>query len=247
MGWRRYWIGRYVEAEPLLLRGLAMQERILGLGDPATAETAKRLAIMYDHRGFEQDPEPFYRKALDGFELVHEARHPAVLEAQYRLADFLRRQGRHEDAEPLFEHLVVALQDENLDGDSGHLHWMISGCCSYLCNLGREAEAEALETVARRHDPVVAMVRAEAEQAEAAHGSESPEAAEALGHLADFLALAGRADEAEAAARRCVELHERTVGRDNPSTVQAVHRLSVIREQAEARKANPRNSRASGP
>src|SRR5262249_15875454 len=198
LGWRRYWIGRYVEAEPLLLQGLAMQERLLGLGDPATAETAQRLGIMYDYRGFDKDPEPYYRKALEGRELAHEPGHPAVLEAQYRLADFLRRQGRHEEAEPLFEHLVNVFTHENPASNAGSLSWIIAGCQEYLQNLGRDADAEALEAQARVHDPLIAMARAEAEQAEAIHGLDSIEFAEALGDLAGFLAVEGRTGEAEA-------------------------------------------------
>ena len=119
MGWRRYWIGRYLEAEPLLLRGLAMQERILGLGDPApTAETAKRLAMRW--------------------------------------------------------------------------------------------------CVPKRSKPRLLTVRSRPRRPRRSATWQT-------------LALAGRADEAKAAARRCVQIYEVTAGPDNPSTVQAAHRLDVSR------------------
>jgi hypothetical protein len=229
VAWRRFWIGRYAEAEPMFLRALAMQERLLGASDLATAGTARQLAIMYDHRGFEADPEPYYRQALAGYEQAHSDHDPDVLDARYRLADHLRRQGRHDDARPLFERLITNVGASDLSIDLDKVHWILSGCCDYLRNAGREAEAEAIEERAGQYDPYVQSCKAAAEQAEAAFGSDSLELAEALSNLSGAYAVVGQVDEAEAAGRRAVEILTARLGPDHPSTVEMATRRANIR------------------
>ena len=89
VGWRRYWVGRYQDAEGLLLRSLSLRLRLLGPGDQRTAESAIQLAIMYDYRGFDVDPGPYYRQALEGYEASLGINHPETFKARYRLADYL--------------------------------------------------------------------------------------------------------------------------------------------------------------
>jgi hypothetical protein len=229
VGWRRYWVGRYAEAEPLLLRALAMQERLLGAGDLATAGTARQLAIMYDHRGFDVDPEPYYRQALASYEQIHDEYHPDVLDAHYRLADYLHRQDRDNDAEPLFERLIATLAAGGPAIDLGKIHWILGGCCDYLRNAGREAEAKAIEERASLYDPYLQSCKSEAERVEAAFGSGSLELAEALKNLASAYAVVGQVNEAEAAANRAVEILESKLGPDHPSTIEVTARRTNIR------------------
>jgi tetratricopeptide (TPR) repeat protein len=238
VAYRRFWIGRYAEAEPLYLRALAIQERLLGPGDPATAETAQRLAVMYDTRGFDVDPLPYYRKALAGFELSRGDDYPDTFEARYRLATCLRLRGLDHDAAPLFEQLVAALGAEDGAVDLDSVHWMLGECCQYLRDASREAEAEAIEERASTHDPFLQMARSEAERAEVAFGPDSPELAEALGHLAGAYAINGRADQAEDAARRVLAIRQARLGPDDPATVEAAAHLAGIRDFTESFAAN---------
>ncbi len=233
VGWRRYWIGRYVEAEPMLLRALAMRERLLGYGDPATADTAKKLAVMYDHRGFDVDPEPYYRKALDGFEAALGADHPDAFEARYRLADYLDRQGRDYEAAPLFDDLVARILSPDPTVSADRAHWMLGPCCDHLRAAGRDDEAEAIEVWAVSADPSLELCRADAEQAERAYGPESPELADALRHLANAYAEAGRLDEADEAARRTHAILLARLGPDDPASSEAAAGIAKVREYAE--------------
>jgi tetratricopeptide (TPR) repeat protein len=230
VAWRRFWIGRYAEAEPMFLRALDMQERLLGRSDLATAGTSRQLAIMYDHRGFDVDPEPYYRQALAGYELAHSDHHPDVLDARYRLADYLRRHGRDDDARPLFERLAATLRAGALSIDLDKVHWILGGCCDYLRNAGREAEAKAIEERASQYDPYVQSCKAAAEQTEAAFGSDALELAEALSNLSGAYAVVGQVDEAEAAGSRAVEILRARLGPDHPSTVEMATRRVNIRD-----------------
>ena len=216
VGWRRYWIGRYAEAEPMLLRALAMQERLVGDGDAATAETAKKLAMMYDHRGFDVDPEPYYRKALAGFEAALGAGHADAFEARYRLADYLDRQGRDDQAAPLFDDLVSRILSLDPPVSPDQAHWMLGACCDHLRAAGRDDEAEAIEAWANWADPYLLMCHADAKQAETAFGPESPALADALKNLANAYIQAGRPDEAEQAAQRVHAILLARSGPDDP-------------------------------
>ena len=236
--WRRFWIGRYADAEPMFLRALAMQERLLGLSDPATADTARRLAIMYDHRGFDVDPEPYYRQALARYEQAHGEQHPDVFETRYRLADYLHRQGRDAEADPLFECLTAELAASGSVIDLHNVHWMLDGCCEYLRKAGRETEVEAIEQRASQRDPYLESSKSDAEGVEAAFGSGSLELAEALDNLAGAYAIAGQVNEAEVAACRALEILEAQLGPDHPSTAEMAGRRTNIRGLAASFTAN---------
>ena len=56
--------GRYAEAEPLLRRALAIDEKALGPEHPDTAATLNSLAELYNKQGRYAEAEPLYRRAL---------------------------------------------------------------------------------------------------------------------------------------------------------------------------------------
>jgi hypothetical protein len=199
---RRFWIGRHAEAEPLFLRALAMRERLLGARHPSTADTAARLAIMYDHHPIDGDPEPYYHMALAGYEEAYDGAHPDLFQARYRLADYLHRQGRADEAGSLFEQLVTVLDMHRPTIDLNSVHWMLGGCCEYLRDRGREAEARSIEEWAAPYHPLLAMSRAEVERAELAFGPDSLEVALKLHELSNSYVVSGQAELAEHASRR---------------------------------------------
>jgi tetratricopeptide (TPR) repeat protein len=243
VAFRRFWVGLYAEAEPLFLRALAMQERLLGPDDPATADTALRLALMYDRHWSGGDPEPYYRRALAGFEAALAEDHPEVLQARFRLADYLHRQGRDDEADPLFERLVVAIDEAGDALDLDKVDWILGGCCRYLRSAGRSAEAEAIRRRASACHPLIPEGRSAVERAEAAFGAESLDLAEALVDLAGTYIDAGRADEPEESMRRALAIYTARLGPDHPTTTALAARLAGARERAEwhaAHRSTPR-------
>jgi tetratricopeptide (TPR) repeat protein len=56
--------GRYVEAELLFKRSLAIREKALGLDHPAVAESLNSLAALYKEQGRYAEAEPLYKRAL---------------------------------------------------------------------------------------------------------------------------------------------------------------------------------------
>jgi Tetratricopeptide repeat len=154
------------------------------------------------------------------------------------MADYLHRQGRDDEANPLFERLTATLGASGSAIDLAKAHWMLGGCCEYLRDAGREAEAEAIEESATLWDPYVQYSKSEAERVEAAFGSDSLELAEALDNLAGAHATAGQVKEAEMASCRAVEILEARLGPDHPSTAKLVVRRTSIRGLAASFTAN---------
>src|SRR3989338_11224276 len=57
--------GRYAEAEPRLLKALAIRERSISSDYAVLAHSYNNLALLYDNQDQYAKAEPFYRKALD--------------------------------------------------------------------------------------------------------------------------------------------------------------------------------------
>ncbi len=233
VAWRRYWVGHYVEAEPLLLTAHLLSKRLRGIGAPETAIIAKRLAVMYDHRGFDFDPELYYRESMAGFEEAFAEDSTEVFEARYRLAEFLVRQGKANEAGPLFEQLITTIRTQSTTLDQDIVLWTLGPICQFLRSAGRDQDAHAIEKWADTHSLILVMYRKEVRRAEQVFGSESQELASTLVTLAEESATEGRADEAEVTASRVVAILTHLHGADNPSVVKARERLSTIRNDAE--------------
>lgn len=232
LGWRRYWVGRYADAEPPSLRALAMFERLLGPDDPSTAGAARALAMLFDHGPSDGDPEPYYRMALRGHEDARPDDPIAVVESRFRLADYLHRQGRDDEAAPLFALVEKAIRESSSFDGQDLPHWMINGCYDFLCDLGRLDEADALDQWAGPYSAYLTGCQREAIRIESVHGPASLEMAESLRTLALAFAFEGLADEAEESARRVLAILQARLGPGDPQVIEDARRAECIRAHA---------------
>ena len=236
VGWRRYWVGRYQDAEGLLLRSLSLRLRLLGPGDQRTAESAIQLAIMYDYRGFDVDPGPYYRQALEGYEASLGINHPETFKARYRLADYLDRRGGGE-AEALLDDLVARILSPDPPISQTQAAWMMGICCDHLRAHERGREAEAIEAWVASADRTVEDARARVGWAGMAFGPDSPQTADALHSLSLRCSFADLPDESEEAARRAHANLLARLGPDDPATGEVASWAATLRNrprQAEA-------------
>lgn len=232
LAWRRYWVGRHAEAEPLFLRALAMYERLLGPGDPATAGAAISLAMLLDHGRCKGDPEPAYRKALIGHEIARPDDSIAVVESRFRFASYLHRQGRDDEAAPLFGLVEKAVREGLPFDGQDKRQWFINGCHEFLCDVGLLDEADALDQWAGPDDALLAFCQSNALRIESVHGPESLELAVSLRDLAFEFVFAGQADQAEAVYRRVLAILQARLGPGDPKVVEAARDLERVREDA---------------
>ena len=90
--------GKYAEAEPLLVRVLAIREKIAGSDSLEVAASANELALLYNCEEKYADAELFYKKAIQIREKNLGPEHPDVIRTREIYAAMLRQEGRKTEA-----------------------------------------------------------------------------------------------------------------------------------------------------
>jgi len=95
--------GRYVDAEPLYKRSLAIQEKALGPDHPNVAFDLNNLAGIYRDQGHYAEAEPLYTRSLSIRETALGRNHPEVAVTLGNIAMLYHAQGRYAEAGPLLK------------------------------------------------------------------------------------------------------------------------------------------------
>ena len=93
--------GKYVEAEPLLKRSLAIKEKLLGATHPEVALGLRNLAILYQVDGRLDLAEGLFKKLLAVREKALGPDHPEMANSLDDLASLLRKAKREQEADAL--------------------------------------------------------------------------------------------------------------------------------------------------
>jgi len=94
---------RYVEAEQLLKRALAITKKALGSNHPDVAYRLHKLAVLYERRGRYMEAEQLYQRSLAIRQAALPTGHPDVNESLNDLATFYNSQGKYSKAENLYK------------------------------------------------------------------------------------------------------------------------------------------------
>jgi tetratricopeptide (TPR) repeat protein len=94
---------RYVDAELLYKRSLAIREKVFGPNHPDVAISLNQLGVLYDTQSRYDDAEQLFKRSLAIREKTLGPNHPDVAESLNALALLYTDQGRHDDAEQLFK------------------------------------------------------------------------------------------------------------------------------------------------
>jgi len=109
LGFLLYYVGKYQDAEPFLLRALPICDANLGAQHHQTIQLLGGLALLYKNcTDLGKDPEPYFRRAIDVSKSGKE------LEGTYlmnlcRLADYVAERKRYEEADELYSQLVTVV------------------------------------------------------------------------------------------------------------------------------------------
>jgi tetratricopeptide (TPR) repeat protein len=194
--------GRPAEAEPLLREALAIDLRVRGEDQRATAQGCNNLALNLDAQGRYAEAEPLHRRALAICRRALPETNRTTLETLVNLATNLDGQGRHAEAQPLYEKALdlarpaLGERDELVVGTSSHL-------ASCLYRQGRYADAERL-------------LRQAVDVSRQARGEDSLWTASLRNNLAVVLLAEGKPAEAEPLARAVLDVHRRFFGEESP-------------------------------
>jgi len=192
--------GRYVEAEPLQQRALAILERALDPDHPDVATSLNNLAMLYHGQGRTAEAEPLCQRALAIRERALDSDHPHVATSLNNLALMYHAQGCWAEAEPLHQR-ALAILERALGPDHADVANSLHNLAGLYRDQGRTAEAEPL------------YQRCLTIQKRTVH----PGVAKSLENYATLLEQTGRAAEATPLRERAQAIRERHA-QANPST-----------------------------
>jgi tetratricopeptide (TPR) repeat protein len=229
LGWLLYYVGRYREAEPYLLKALPICEKTYGDSHLQTIQVLGGLALLYQNSpDLGKDPEPYFRRAIEASKSGADFRW-FYLTNLYRLASFLDESNRFEDADELFLQLLTLIREKS-EGSESENWWIVSGCVKYFTKRGKtDLVSDLGSSGTANHNVYGDMVKERLEHAERTLSPDDPEFAEALLAAGNNLTFEGRYQEAESLLIRgldaCVKIH----GEKGYQTLFALTRVCIIK------------------
>ena len=264
--------GSYVEAEPLFLRALAVNESVLGPDNPSTAASINTLATLYKVEGLYAKAEPLYRQSLAIYEKALGPEHPDTASALNSLSDLYRSQGKYASAEALSRRALSI--DEKVLGDHPDTASSLNNLAGLYEEEDQYAKAEPLyeraltiltrvlgvehpHTASSMSD-LGALYKEEGEFTKAepllehslailekSFGAQHAYTATAMVNLATLYQFEGKFAKSEQLFQRALNISERVLGPEHPLTAGALNNLAELyRTEHQFAKAKPLFQRA---
>jgi len=209
---------RFGEAEPLMRRALAIDEKSLGKDHPNVATDLNNLALLLADTNRLAEAEPLMRRALEIDEKSFGKDHPNVATYLNNLALLLKDTNRLAEAEPLMRR-VLEIDEKALGENHADVARDVSSLAQLLQDTNRLKEAEPLMRRALQID-------------EKSFGKDHPTVAIRLNNLAALLADTNRLAEAEPLMRQALEIDEKSFGKDHPNVARDVSNLALLLKAA---------------
>jgi tetratricopeptide (TPR) repeat protein len=179
---------RLEEAEPLMRRALAIDEKSYGPEHPKVAIDLNNLAALLQDTNRLAEAEPLMRRALAIDEKSYGPEHPKVAIRLNNLAQLLQDTNRLEEAEPMIRR-SLSIDEKSYGPEHPNVARDLNNLAQLLQDTNRLAEAEPLMRRSLAID-------------EKSYGPEHPNVAIDLNNLAQLLKDTNRLEEAEPLMRR---------------------------------------------
>ncbi|HEV3258887.1 MAG TPA: tetratricopeptide repeat protein [Gemmataceae bacterium] len=202
------------EAEPLMRRALAIDERSLGDDHPNLPTDLNNVACLLQATNRLAEAEPLYRRALAIDERRLGPDHPNLAVWLNNLAGLLQLTNRLAEAEPLYRR-ALGIDERGFGRDHPKVAIRLNNLAQLLQATNRLAEAEPL------------MRRAVGIN-ERSFGPEHPHVATDLNNLALLLQATSRLAEAEPLLCRAVDILEKSLGADHPNVATTLNNLAGL-------------------
>jgi tetratricopeptide (TPR) repeat protein len=193
------------EAEPLMRRALAIDEKSFGTEHPNVARDLNNLALLLKDTNRLGEAEPLMRRTLAIAETSIGTEHPSVATALNNLATLLQATDRLGEAEPLIRR-ALAIDEKSFGTEHPDVARDLNNLARLLQATNRLGEAEPLMRRALAID-------------EKSFGTDHPEVATDLNNLALLLQDTNRLGEAEPLMRRSLAIvidFTRRTGHEHP-------------------------------
>ncbi len=216
LGQLYYKQGRYLEAEPLLQKALALRKQLLGSNHPDIALSLNNLAGLYYAQCRYSEAESLYLQSLEITEGELGLDHLHVAASLNNLAVLYESQGRYSEAEALYIR-SIKINEKQLSADHPNFAAGLSNLALLYKSQGRYSEAEPLYLQSLR-------IR------ENLLGSDNLDTANGLHNLAGLYLAQGRYTEAESLLIQALKIRERQLGADHPEVASSLNNLARLYE-----------------
>jgi tetratricopeptide (TPR) repeat protein len=207
-------LGNFAEAEPLMRRALAIDERSFGPNHPNVATCLNNLAALLHDTSRLDEAESLYRRALAINEQSVGQDDPRVATCLNNLSQLLQATNRLEEAEPLYRR-ALTIDEQGLGASHPRVAVHLNNLAELLKATNRLDEAEPLYRRALAID----------EQGLCAN---HPRVASHLNNLAQLLQAINRPDEAKALYRRALAIDELSFGPSHPRVATHLNNLALL-------------------
>jgi tetratricopeptide (TPR) repeat protein len=204
----------YAQAEPLMRRALAIDEKCLGQDHPDVARDLNSLAQLLGATSRLAEAEPLMRRALEIVEKSLGDKHPYVANCLSNLALLFVETNRLAEAEPMVK-CALAIDETSYGPDHPNVAIRLNNLTALLWATNRLAEAEPLMRRALAID-------------EKSYGPDHPNVARDLNNLAGLLQATNRLAEAEPRMRRALAIDENSYGPDHPNVARDLYNLAQL-------------------
>jgi tetratricopeptide (TPR) repeat protein len=207
-------LAEWTEAEALLRRALAIDEKSFGVYHPEVASALNDLAGLLKDTNRLVEAETLLRLALAIDEKSFGPNHPDVAIPLSNLALLLQVTNRLAEAEPLLRR-ALGIVERSFGPD----HPKVAAALNNLAQLLRDTN---------RHEEAEPLLRRALGVAEKSFGSDHPDVAAALNGLAVLLQDTNRLAEAEPLLRRALVIFESSLGKDHPNVALTLNNLAYL-------------------
>jgi tetratricopeptide (TPR) repeat protein len=205
---------RYLEAEPLHQRCLAIREKILGVEHPNVALSLNNLAALYFTQGKYEKAEPMFKRCLAIREKILGVYHSDLALSLNNLAVLYNTQGKYEAAEPLFKRSLAIYEKAR-----GVEHPNTASILNNLAELYRaQGKYEESEPLYQRCLAIWEKVL----------GANHPDVALSLNNLAILYMNQGKYEAAEPLIMRSLSIREKTLGAEHPDVAMSLNNLAGL-------------------
>ncbi len=205
---------RLAEAEPLMRKALAIDEKSYGPEHPMVAIDLDNLAQLLQDTNRLAEAEPLMRRALEIEETTYGPDHPDVAITLSNLAQLLKATNQAAEAEPLLRR-ALDIGKKNFGPDHPAVALRLGNLAELLKATNRLEEAEPLMRRALAIDEKI-------------YGPEHPDVASDLNNLALLLKATNRLDQAEPLIRRALGIDEKSFGPENPNVARDLNNLATL-------------------
>jgi len=197
-------VGKYPDAEKVLLDVIQRQKRVLGAEHPDTIIAMHNLGVVYYYQGKHSESEIVARETLEIRKRILGKDHPDIIGSLENLAIALSGQKKHAEAERIYEEArqgAIRIRGPDHPQTLRILH-------NLACELNHLKEYERSES----------MFLDVLQRQKEVFGPEHPDTIITMANFADLLLNRRRFQEAEVLAREALEKERKVFGEDHPLT-----------------------------